>query len=361
MNDHEIQAAALELAEKYASLPLEGLNLSPFTRRYVEDYRSNGDVLAANWLRSAHIIHTALAHAGSEPATTCLIDCGGGQGLLSLLAVRLGFHTVVYSDLGVQMTADARAIAGRFGLPATHYVAGDLSVVAQTLDDDASPHRVVVSSNVIEHVYNLDELWDACASLGRNRHFTAVWCSDANSANPFRARNRRQIHRFIEHQDRAPSDWESELDSRSSFYSLRRKMIADLLPEESPRTIDTLAEATRGKHRADIAVAVEKFRRTRRIDHPVHPTNTCNPETGNWCERLIDLRATEDDLRARGWQVEVEPGFYGPRSGLAAGLVVKTLNGLIAALHPASLVISPVYLLTLHKTAAMPISQSPPA
>lgn len=349
MENTTFHFAALDMAAQYGRLSLEGLGLSDYAHRYVSDYRSNPDALAANWLRSARIIETALRHAGAEPSSTCLIDCGGGQGLLSLLAVRLGFRQVVYSDLGAQMTRDAQVIGERMGMPASRYVAGDLSAVARTLQDDRSSSYIVVSSNVIEHVYDLKDLWDACTGLAAERNFTAVWCSDANSANPFISRRRRRTHHFFEHCDRTASNRDSELDSTFSFSSLRRRIIEPLLPEASRHQLDHLTAATRGLHKADIQTAVHQFLQNGHMVEPEHPTNTCNPETGNWCERLIDLNATRSQLQDRGWEVHIEPGFYGPRSGLAQKMAVRLLNSAIALASPHSLAIAPVYQLVMSR------------
>jgi hypothetical protein len=348
---------ALDLASEYESLSVDSLPLSPFTRRYVEDYRTSQDSLRSNWLRSAHIIYTALRHAQAIPSKTCLIDCGGGQGLLSLLAVKLGFLETIYSDIGTQMTSDAKAIGHAFGLPATHYIAGDLDTVARLLPCETDQNYVIVSSNVIEHVYDLNTLWSACNSLAKNRSLTAVWCSDANTANPFRVRSRRRFHLYFEHNDRAPSDWESELDTRISYFSLRRSYIKELLPDHSEDDLLRLAKATRGQNYTDIATTVGNFLVTGQIEYPAHPTNTCNPESGNWCERLIDLDNLSAELRTSGWQVHLEPGYYGPRSGFPLGQGVALINGVIKLTSPFSLVISPVYLLTLKKDRTNDISR----
>ena len=80
MENTAFQTATLDMAAQYGQLSLEGLGLSDYAHRYLSDCRPNPDALAANWLRSARIIETALQHAGAEPSSTCLIDCGGGQG-----------------------------------------------------------------------------------------------------------------------------------------------------------------------------------------------------------------------------------------------------------------------------------------
>ena len=50
MENTSFQAAALEMAAQYGQLPLNDLGLSDYAHRYVSDYRSNPDALAANWL-----------------------------------------------------------------------------------------------------------------------------------------------------------------------------------------------------------------------------------------------------------------------------------------------------------------------
>jgi hypothetical protein len=238
-------------------------------------------------------------------------------------------------------------------------VAGDLLAVARALQDDRSSMYIVVSSNVIEHVYDLNDLWDACTGLAAERNFTAVWCSDANSANPFISRRRRRTHLYVDHCDRTASNRDSILNSTFSFSSLRRRIIEPPLPEASRHQLDRLTAATRGLHKADIQTAVHQFLQNGHMVEPEHPTNTCNPETGNWCERLIDLTCIRNQLQDRGWQVHLEPAFYGPRSGLAQKMAVRLLNAAIALASPHSLAIAHVYLLVMSRPSQQPPPPSP--
>ena len=54
------------------------------------------------------------------------------------------------------------------------------------------------------------------------------------------------------------------------------------------RDLECLARQTRGLNRTDIERAVQSFLETCRMPMPRHPTNTCDPYTGNWQEQLID-------------------------------------------------------------------------
>ena len=44
---------------------------------------------------------------------------------------------------------------------------------------------------------------------------------------------------------------------------------------------------------------------------PVHPTNTCDPRTGNWAEHLMDLGTLRKKLAARGFESRILTGYYG--------------------------------------------------
>ena len=90
------------------------------------------------------------------------------------------------------------------------------------------------------------------------------------------------------------------------------------MPDE---TVLLLAQRTRGMRRFDIRRVVTDYLRTGALPpEPSHPTNTCDPITGNWCEKLLDPEKLAAILRKQGLCVRTLAGYYG--SG-AAGSWVK--------------------------------------
>jgi hypothetical protein len=70
---------------------------------------------------------------------------------------------------------------------------------------------------------------------------------------------------------------------------LRREIISDHSAELSDGEVEELAERTRGLYEPDIEKSVESYLQTGRFPEPPdHPTNTCNPKTGNWAEHLMN-------------------------------------------------------------------------
>jgi hypothetical protein len=99
---------------------------------------------------------------------------------------------------------------------------------------------------------------------------------------------------------------------------------------------DQIAARTRGMRREDVAAAVKRYRDTGSLPpQPKHPTNTCDPLTGNWCEQLLDPDHVAATLSARGLRTRALPGYYGSGAGgsklkrmarVAANLTISVLG-----------------------------------
>jgi hypothetical protein len=64
--------------------------------------------------------------------------------------------------------------------------------------------------------------------------------------------------------------------------------------------------------KADIEAAVDRFVETGESPAElIHPTNTCDPYTGNWCEHLMDPIALAKTLSASGIPTRVRVGSWG--------------------------------------------------
>ena len=111
------------------------------------------------------------------------------------------------------------------------------------------------------------------------------------------------------------------MDTLKAFYDVRRDMIKDLAPAIPEADLDTLATATRGLWKKDIEECVRQYRQTGKITFsPEHPTNTCDPLTGNWQERLLNFDSVGATLKSLGFKVRIAGGYYG---AIAENPVVK--------------------------------------
>ena len=110
--------------------------------------------------------------------------------------------------------------------------------------------------------------------------------------------------------------------------------------------LDLLARRTRGLRQLDIIERVEHYVRSGELPKELaHPTNTCDPFTGNWDEHLMDPFELLVRLARHGFTGKVLPGYY-PRYGRwSKHAFTGALNVLIAQTGTWSLRLAPHYIL----------------
>lgn len=141
-----------------------------------------------------------------------------------------------------------------------------------------------------------------------------------------------------------------ERDTLRSYLGIRREIISSLDPTLPGGVIQQLAEATRGLRRDDIAKCVEEYKRTGSISYRAdHPTNTCDPYTGNWEERLMDTQYIEALLSREGFDGRILGGYYGFSSRLHKRVKRGILNGLLSAFGSMGLLWAPYYVIYAQK------------
>jgi hypothetical protein len=119
--------------------------------------------------------------------------------------------------------------------------------------------------------------------------------------------------------------------------------------------IRLLAARTRGKIERDIVAAVASYVETGVPPAaPVHPTNTCDPHTGNWAEHLMDPESLALLLEVEGFSARVAPGFWWRPSRPLKRVVNTALNAAITVLGAKGCAIAPFYTLYArrHRAAA---------
>ena len=120
----------------------------------------------------------------------------------------------------------------------------------------------------------------------------------------------------------------------------------------SPEDVDVerLAAATRGQARWDIEHAVDRFADSGAYpSEPEHPTNTCDPYTGNWTEHLMNPHHLAGLLRSHGMSARVMPGYYGPSARRDIRMFGPVANAFIRAVGARSLPLAPYYVITARR------------
>jgi 2-polyprenyl-3-methyl-5-hydroxy-6-metoxy-1,4-benzoquinol methylase len=337
-----INQAAERLYARIAALDISSLPISDYNKRYFGGYQKD---LFSVLQRTAYIVCWSVSACRKRRAGIVFVDYGGGSGMISLLAKELGLGTVIYDDIYDVSCRDAQVIGDALGVSADSYVCGDVDRLLEFVEENELTCDVMASFDVLEHIYDVGAFLTA---LGASRWGPNAICmaSAANSRHPLLRKSLMAMHRCYEFQDRPKTFGHKERDSLRAFYEIRREMIMEHAPELSSGEVRELTENTRGMVKSDILRCVDKYLQTKlKPPEPVHPTNTCDPYTGNWQEQLLDLEWLKRTLQKQGFSADIIPGYYGCCSGRLKNAVIFLLNGTISLSGYFSLIMSPYYVL----------------
>lgn len=310
----KLDEAAARLAKKIADLNVGQLPLSVYGKENVADFQSKAEETIKKYV---HIL-AWLLFPESVAGPEIFVDYGGGHGLLGGLAKEAGFSRVIYNDIFDGCADDARKLAQHLGCLADNYVVGDIHAVVASLKSNPPGSAALASINVIEHIYDMDEFLKVAATLARGP-MTMVLSTSANSLNPLVARRHYRQHNEWEFTD-GPHESSYPMDTPRAFRSVRRDIIKETAPQLSDPEVESLAAATRGMHKADVERCVRQYQQTKKMPaEPAHPTNTCDPLTGSWQERLLDIGEVNATLGSCGFGVRVMGGYYAGHAASSAG------------------------------------------
>lgn len=341
--DERVLAAASDAAERLLvrlrAVDLGELGISEYNRRYLTSKLNNP---AASFQLYTYLLTLCIRDSDVAASRLTVVDYGGGSGVFSLLAREYGIGTVVYNDIYEVSCEDYAKLARAVGAEADHVVCGEMDALAHHVAAHRLTVDAVCSFDVIEHIYDMEGHIEAYSALpGQLR---LVWGSGAIAANPVIRRSLVKKHHQFEHADRPRVYGHKERDSLRSYASLRRDIISAYDPGLDERTVNRLVSATRGLMKPDIERCVDDFRREGRIARaPDHATNTCDPLTGNWAERLMDLVWLSDLLATHGFETDVLPGYWGGASDALRRTVKSALNLLISNVAALRFRLAPYY------------------
>jgi len=335
-----INSAQERLRNKLCQLDPNSLEISDYNARYLKDKLLNIDEILELY---GTLLCLCLADQ-SKPFSQCtIVDYGGGIGVLSLLALEAGVGNVVYNDIFDVSCSDVAKLSSALEMKIPHIVCGDVedlldAIVTRSLRIDG-----IVSYDVLEHIYDVRAHFSTIHARLRNPA-KLVYGSGANSRNPKIVRSLGKIHNEVEHVDRDKNPSDKSRDSSQSYLTIRKRLISESSPQLTEKEVVRLASATRGLNTGDIRRVVADYVETGHVSFPInHPTNTCDPLTGNWCEHLIDLGWLKSELEGIGYSVKIHPGIYHTYRTDIKSCIKRLLNSIIAIFDYQGLIVAPYY------------------
>ena len=336
-----IDNASERVLEKLSTLNLQEIGISEYNQKYMGQYIINYSFYYGLYKQ---LFLIAVKELSLPIEKSVFVDYGGGCGILSLLAKEIGFQSVIYNDIYDVSLNDAKLISEAINIQIDHFVLGDVDDLVDAITQKQLKPNLICSFDVLEHIYNLEEWFSSLSKIGNN--FSLVFMTSANSYNPIIRNRLMKLQRKAEYEGTTEYWGMKKRDIRISFLSARKKIINDILPNTDDESLNFLAKQTRGLDQKDIVKVIEEYKKTAGISYMIkHPTNTCDPYTGNWAENLINIPSLKSLLNGLGFKTEVTGGLYSHSSNRKLNIAKNILNHLIRRNSQLGLYLSPIYIL----------------
>jgi hypothetical protein len=244
------------------------------------------------------------------------MDYGAGLGSLFLLAKMIGCKTVIYNDILEDMTEAAEIICRHLQVPVDLFIAGDHKKTLALLAEKGIACDVILSRNVVEHIYDLKEFYTDMATL--QPQALLYFSTTANYYNPAMLWYHKRMHRRYE----------------KEYLPKRETIIRHRLPGITDSDLSRLARATRGLAMEDLNRAIADFEANGSLpDASAQYTNTCDPENGLWAEHILTKNDYQDIIRPLGYRLDIIPAFWDTHYPSALkNRIGKTMNYLTGML-----------------------------
>jgi 2-polyprenyl-3-methyl-5-hydroxy-6-metoxy-1,4-benzoquinol methylase len=330
---------------KLSSLNINTLNISDYNKRYLKMYIDEYDFFKFIYIQ---LLGKAIKELSKPVEFSIFVDYGGGCGILSFLAKEIGFKTVIYNDIYEVSVEDFKTIGTSIELEIDYSICGDINNLCEFLKISQIRIDILCSMDVLEHIYNIDNWFTKANEIEGN--YSIIFLTSANSRNPFIRKKLIKIHKQAEYVGSPKTEGWKERDLNKPFLQVRSEIISELVPDLEIEKINFLAESTRGLMIYDIKTVVKDYLQTGNLGYKIlHPTNTCDPFTGNWSENLINLKFLTKIVSSKGFDVRISNSFYSYSRSKIANFFKLIFNFLMFTLGEKLLIISPSYTLIARK------------
>lgn len=309
---------------------------------YAQEYLQ---ILLNHKLHYLRIYATVLekAFAARNNTQVALLDFGTGNGLLALFAKFCGIEKVYASDINQDFLEAAQAFSKQLNLPIEGWILGNEKSLATYFNNQSLD--IVIGTDVIEHVYNLDELFNTFNQI--NKSIITVFTTASVAENPIKSRQLKKLQLRDELED--SNAFQATNDNKyagMSFLEIRKKIINAIAPNLEETLLLQLAQKTRGLNKTDIEQAIINYLNNKIEPLLInHPTNTCDPITGSWTERLLTLKEYEEIHLRHDKTLLVHNGFYNSSEKGVKSLLASVFNTIIKLLGSVGIMISPFIIL----------------
>ena len=310
--------------EKLHAVDVQSLTIAPYSKRYLNHILQNSKYYLSIY---AEVLEKVKQSSNIPVIDMCLLDYGAGNGLLGLFAKFCRFGKVMINEIDEPFLNASKILSSALEINIHQFILGDLDAVKK--EQLSQKIDALVATDLIEHIYDLDEFVDIMASI--NPKMVSVFTTGSNPQNFFKVRQLMKLQ------------WRDELfggkendallfghEAHESYFKIREKMIYEIAPELDENIILTLAKLTRGKNKKDIINAVKNYQYKKELPILIaHSTNTCHPETGSWTERLMPISTYKSIFLQHRFSLHISAGFYNQYQFGIKGICLNLLNKIL--------------------------------
>ena len=297
------------------------------------------DILVKNYLQSVFeqqdyyikiycwVLENALSKTNKQIHQISFLDFGCGNGLFAIFAKHCGFGKVYGCDFNENFVAAARLLASAMNVEVDDWFVcneNDLPKKCNNLQLD-----IVAGTDVIEHIYNLNIFFSNIRLL--NNKMITTFTTASVYENYFKRKN---LYKLM-HKDENIGSNILEATSKDeyaglAYFEIRKLIIQKQFPQLKQEAVLQLATATKGLRKEDIVELVNTYLQDRAIKNiQQNDHNTCDPITGNFTERVLQIKDYKLLYNQNNFVLQVKSGFYSATGNGLKSFIQKCLNKVI--------------------------------
>ncbi|MCO5237477.1 MAG: class I SAM-dependent methyltransferase [Chitinophagaceae bacterium] len=318
------------------NLPIKELSPNSYLEAYLEHLIVNNQFFLHIY---ASVLNELLHKSDKSKEQITLVDYGAGNGLLGLFAKYCGFGKVILSDISPARCQSQKMLSEKISIYPDDIICGDVDSLEEGLA--ASPDAII-GTDVIEHIYDLDLFFSTLQRL--NKTLVIIFTTASNEKNWLKKKWLMRLQKKDEWEGWKKNEYSQAIPP---FRETREAIIREALQCPELASVEALVTGTRGLRKVDIICACKIYEQKNILPvQPRHPTNTCDPITGSWTERLLAHNEYRNLYEKYGFSLDIKNGFYNEYQKNLKGFIFQCMNTLIRHAGKAGSFFSPYIMLT---------------